>query len=230
MPLPPPTSPAAVTRIRVALVDDDPHFRLVVASVLARTGRHEVVATVGSAEEAMQWPPAIKPDVVLLDIGLPGRSGVELTDELAKKFPGVLAIMITGISEDAAVLEAIRAGAVGYVLKSAGTEAVVTAIDDALAGGAPMSPAIARRVLTLMQAVPAALPAESRDLAVLTAREREVLGLLAEGAGDKEIGDRLGMARSTVKNCLFAIYGKWRVKSRTAAAVKFVRAGGEGKR
>jgi len=220
------TLPVAVTRIRVALVDDDPHFRLVVASVLAGSGRHEVVATGGSAEEAAQWPAETKPDVALLDVGLPGCSGIELAGELAKKFPGVLCLMITGVSDDASLLDAIRAGAVGYVLKSADTTAVIAAIDDALAGGAPMSPAIARRVLALMQEAPAGLPATDSDLAPLTAREAEVLGFVAEGASDKQVGDKLGVSRSTVKNCLLAIYGKWRVKSRTAAAVKFVRAGG----
>lgn len=225
MPLPPSTLSAAITRIRVALVDDDAHFRLVVASVLAGSGRHEVVATVGSAEEALQWPAEIKPDVALLDVGLPGSSGVELAGELLKKFPRLLVLMITGVSDDAAVLDAIRAGAVGYVLKSAGTDMIVEAIDDVLAGGAPMSPAIARRVLALMQQTRGEPAPPAPDLAPLTPRETQVLALVAEGASDKAIGDRLGLARSTVKNCLLAVYGKWRVQSRTAAAVKFVRAG-----
>lgn len=213
-------------RIRVALVDDDPHFRLVMASVLGASGRHEVVATAASAEEAEQWTAEARPDVVLLDVGLPGRSGARLAGELAAKFPAALVIMVTGVRDDLPVVEAIRAGAVGYILKGADTAQIVGAIDDALAGGAPMSPAIARRVLGLMQAAPAARPGPEKELAALTAREAAVLALVAEGASDKEVGDRLGLARSTVKNCLLAIYGKWRVQSRTAAAVKFVRAGG----
>lgn len=227
MALPLSTLSSAATRIRVALVDDDPHFRLVVASVLAGSGRHEVAAAAGSAEEAAHWAPEIAPHVVLIDVGLPGRTGVELAGELAKKFPGALLIMVTGVRDDAVVLEAIRAGAVGYVLKDADTEDVVAAIDDALAGGAPMSPAIARRVLALMQAAPAGQPASPAELAALTARESEVLALVAEGASDKAVGEKLGVTRSTVKNCLLGIYGKWRVQTRTAAAVKFVRAGGK---
>lgn len=220
------SSPAAVTRIRVGLVDDDPHFRLVTASVLAASGRHEVVATAGSAEEALQWPVEAESDVALLDVGLPGRSGAELTGELLKKFPRTLVIMLSGVSDDSSVLDAIRGGAVGYVLKSADMGQVVEAIDDALAGGAPMSPSIARRVLGFMQAAPVARTSSEGELAVLTAREAGVLALVAEGASDKEVAEKLGLARSTVKNCLLAIYGKWRVQSRTAAAVKFVRAGG----
>jgi DNA-binding NarL/FixJ family response regulator len=215
--------PGAPIRIRVALVEDDGHFRLVVASVLGASGRHQVVATAGSAEEALQWPPDAKPDVALVDIGLPGKTGAELVGELLAKFPQTLVVMVTGVRDDLAVLEAIRAGAVGYVLKGADTDRIVAAIDDALAGGAPMSAVIARRVLGLMQAAPA--PSPTAELAVLTAREVEVLALVAEGASDKAVGEKLGLARSTVKNCLLSIYGKWRVKSRTAAAVKFVRAG-----
>lgn len=210
-------------RIRVALVDDDAQFRLVLASVLGASGRHEVVAAVGSAEEALEWPAALKPDVVLLDVGLPGRAGSAVAGELLAKFPGLLVLMVSGSRDDAVVLEAIRRGAAGYVLKSAELAPVLEAIDDALAGGAPMSPAIARQVLGLMRSAPAA-KRPAGELALLTAREAEVLALVAEGASDKDVAERLGVTRSTVKNCLFAIYGKWRVNSRTAAAVKFVRA------
>lgn len=223
---PPEAKPrSAGPRIRVALVDDDAHFRLVLASVLGASGRHEVVASAGSAEEALEWPAALKPDVALLDVGLPGRAGSLLAGDLLAKFPGLLVLMVSGSRDDVLVLEAIRHGASGYVLKSAELGPVIEAIEDALAGGAPMSPAIARQVLGLMRTAPAA-KRPAGELALLTAREAEVLALVAEGAGDKEVADRLGVTRSTVKNCLFAIYGKWRVNSRTAAAVKFVRAGG----
>lgn len=222
----PATKPVpAGPRIRVALVDDDAHFRLVVASVLGASGRHEVVASAGSAEEALTWSVSLRPDVALLDVGLPGRTGSLLAGDLLAKFPGVLVLMVSGARDDQVVLEAIRHGAAGYVLKGAQVDPILDAIDDALAGGAPMSPAIARQVLGLMRNAPPAQP-PAGDLAVLTAREAEVLALVAEGAGDKEVADRLGVTRSTVKNCLFAIYGKWRVNSRTAAAVKFVRARG----
>lgn len=210
-------------RIRVALVDDDAQFRLVLASVLGASGRHEVVAAVGSAEEALAWPATLKPDVVLLDVGLPGRAGSAVAGELLAKFPGALVLMVSGSRDDAVVLEAIRRGAAGYVLKSAELAPVLEAIDDALAGGAPMSPAIARQVLGLMRSAPAA-KRPTGELALLTPREADVLALVAEGASDKDVAERLGVTRSTVKNCLFAIYGKWRVNSRTAAAVKFVRA------
>jgi DNA-binding NarL/FixJ family response regulator len=215
-------------RIRVALVDDDPHFLLYLESVLGNSGRHEVVATAGSAEAAAAWPVATAPHVALLDIGLPGRAGSLLAGDLREKFPGTLVIMLTAQSDDLTVLEAVRGGAVGYLLKGADATDIVAAIDDALAGGAPMSPSIARKVLALMRAAPAA-KSPAAELARLTPRETEVLELVAAGAGDKEVAERLGLARPTVKNCLLGIYTKWRVSSRTEAAVKFVRAGGGAK-
>jgi DNA-binding NarL/FixJ family response regulator len=220
--------PAKFARIRVALVDDDPHFRLFLESMLGASGRHEVVAVAGSAEEAMAWPTTAAPHVALVDVGLPGRTGSLLAGDLLARFPGALIIMVSALRDDGPILEAIRGGAVGYVLKGADAAELVAAIDDALAGGAPMSPAIARRVLALMRAEPAAATSTA-ELARLTPRETEMLELVATGAGDKEVAEKLGVARPTVKNCLLGIYAKWRVSSRTEAAVKFVRAGGGSK-
>jgi len=217
--------PAPSTRIRVALVDDDPHFRLFLESLLGVSGRHEVVATAASAEEAIAWPKQPAPHVALVDVGLPGQSGSQMVGDLLAKFPGLLVIMVSAVSDDAVVMEAIRRGATGYVLKGVSGPEIIAAIDDALAGGAPMSPAIARKVLGLMRTAPA-VKDPAGDLARLTPRETEVLELVAAGAGDKEVAAQLGLARPTVKNCLLGIYAKWRVSTRTEAAVKFVRAGG----
>lgn len=220
----PPSRPANAARIRVALVDDDPHFRLYLESVFGASERHEVVATAGSAEEALTWPKEAAPHVALLDVGLPGRAGSLLAGDLGARFPGTLVVMVTASTDDAVVLDSIRGGAVGYLLKGASAAEIEAAIDDALAGGAPMSPSIARRVLGLMRRGTTVTRTPDNDLAALTEREHEVLEMVAAGAGDKEVADRLGVARSTVKNCLLGIYGKWRVSSRTEAAVKFVRA------
>jgi DNA-binding NarL/FixJ family response regulator len=113
-------------------------------------------------------------------------------------------------------------------LKSAGSAEIVEALDDAQAGGAPMSPSIAQRVLGLLREPVKAGgdKVEARELAQLTEREREVLALVANGDADKEICDKLGITRSTVKNHLTAIYDKWRVRSRTQAAVRFVKVTG----
>lgn len=215
-------------RIAVALVDDDPHFQLFLESVLEASPRHRVAATAGSAEEALRWGAEVVPHVALLDIGLPGRAGSALVGELLKKFPRLLVIMLTAQTNEEAILESVRAGAVGYLLKGVDEAEILAAIDDALAGGAPMTPAIARRVLALMRQAPEAAASAAKaeeagaaELASLTTRERDVLELVAGGASNKEIAERLGIAVSTAKNCLLAIYAKWRVRSRTEAAMKF---------
>lgn len=206
----------------MALVDDDPHFLLFLESVFAASPRHRVVATAASAEEAGAWAAGAPPHVALVDIGLPGRSGAALVAALVDKFPRLLVIMLTARSDEDVLLESIRAGAVGYLLKGVDEAEIHAAIDDALSGGAPMSPAIARRVLALMREAPgaAARGASAAELALLTPRERQVLELVAAGTANKEVAARLGLALSTVKNALLAIYGKWRVRSRLEATLK----------
>ncbi len=213
-------------RIAVVLVDDNPHYLLFLESALGASARHRVVATAGSADAAARWEARVAPHVALVDIGLPGRSGTALVAELLERFPQLLVIMLTARTNEEDILAAIRAGAVGYLLKGVDEAEIVAAIDDALAGGAPMTPAIARRVLALMQQAPAANPiaasaAAAAELGLLTPREREVLELVAAGASNKEVSERLGLALSTTKNFLLAIYAKWRVRSRTEAALKF---------
>lgn len=227
MPSPPSDSPV-IRRIQVAVVEDDAHFCLWLETLLEASPRHALVASAGSLAEALAWHSSPEPWVILVDVGLPDGSGTTLVAPLLQNFPHALVLMLTAVSDDAAILEAIRLGAGGYVLKGATKETLLDAIDDALAGGAPMSPAIARRVLALMRDTPAPAPARTSapagDLfAILSTREIEILDLVATGLGDKEVGDHLGMARSTVKNALLGIYQKWRVRSRTEAAVLFTR-------
>ncbi|WP_221029610.1 response regulator [Actomonas aquatica] len=210
-------------RVAVAVVEDDPHFRLFLESMLEASPRHRLVATAGSAVEALAWDPAVvTPHVLLVDVGLPDRSGAELVGELLARHEQALGLMLTAETDAAVVLQAVQSGANGYVLKGGREEDLLAAIDDALAGGAPMSPGIARKVLGLMRGGPTRKPEDAR-LAILTDRERDILERVAEGAVDKEIGDALGLSRSTVKNALLVIYQKWRVRSRTEAAVVFTR-------
>lgn len=213
-------------RVAVAVVEDDPHFRLFLESMLEASSRHRLVASAGSAAEALAWADDVRPHVILVDVGLPDRSGAELVSDLLAQQTGALALMLTAESAPGVVLQAIQGGAVGYVLKGGREEEILAAIDDALAGGAPMAPAIARKVLGLMREVPRApKPARSDDgqLAILTAREGDILERVSAGASDKELAAALGLSRSTVKNALLVIYQKWRVRSRTEAAVKFTR-------
>lgn len=216
-------------RARVALIEDDLPFRTYLAGLVAGSGRYEIIAQAASTEEAALWPATLAPRFALVDFALPRGTGAEATRQLLARFPGVSVIMLTGLSDDEALLDAIRAGAIGYVLKGTGSSAVLEALDDAAAGGAPMSPAIARRVLALMRepAAPAA-PAPSTpanpELRALTPREQDVLALVAGGATDKEAATQLGVSVSAVKQHLANIYAKWRVRSRTEAAIKFTTA------
>ena len=206
-------------------MEDDPHFRLFVASLLAASPRHRLAATAQSVAEVRAWPDDNDAAVVLVDSQLPDGRGAEVVAALVERYPQVLCVMLSGLSDEQTVLDAIRAGAVGYVLKGASAEMILEAINDALAGGAPMTPGIARKVLGLMKG-----GSQSRrdgavkgELSDLTPRELGVLELVAEGATDKEVSTRLAISTSTVKNTLLAVYAKWRVRSRTEAAVKFVR-------
>lgn len=221
------TLPPAPGLIRVGVVDDDERFRVYVESFFAASARHDLVLTAGSVAAAAAWPADRVPHVVLVDMRLADGEGPAVVRGLVAKYPGVLCLMLTGVSEPEPVLEAVKAGAVGYLLKGGGMEAIMAAIDDALGGGAPMSPAIARIVLGLMQgAVPAPSARQGAvevELNFLTARELAVLERVAEGATDKEVSEQLQISSSTVKNTLLSIYAKWRVRSRTEAAVKFVR-------
>jgi DNA-binding NarL/FixJ family response regulator len=150
--------------------------------------------------------------------------------ELLAKFPGLTVVMLTARGDDDAILDAIKAGASGYITKGASSSEVITALDDALGGGAPMSPAIARRVLALMRDAPSPAAQTSAQrvhgapLPPLTPREHDVLALVAAGASDKEAASRLGVSVSAVKQHLANIYTKWRVRSRTEAAIKFTQA------
>lgn len=213
-------------RVAVAVVEDDPHFRLFLESMLESSSRHRLVASAGSAAEALAWADDVRPHVILVDVGLPDRSGAELVGDLLAQQTGALALMLTAESAPSIVLQAIQGGAVGYVLKGGGEEVILAAIDDALAGGAPMAPAIARKVLELMRSAPVAVekaPAIDAQLAILSEREVDILERVANGASDKELAAALELSRSTVKNALLVIYQKWRVRSRTEAAVKYTR-------
>lgn len=219
--------PREVGKTAVGLVEDDVPYRTYLETLLEGSGGYAVVAAANSAEEALQWPAGVSPALLLVDVLLPGRSGATAVKDFLVRWPAAKVIMLTGRDGDEPVLEAVRAGAAGYLLKNTSSSEILEAMDDVVAGGAPMSPAIARRVLALLRG-PSGAGTSEADLALLTEREREVLALVADGRADKEICERLGVTRSTVKNHLTAIYDKWRVRSRTQAALRFVKITGGG--
>jgi DNA-binding NarL/FixJ family response regulator len=205
------------TPIRVGVVEDDPNMRGNLARLLNETEGFACVAKCASAEEAFETIPLKKPDVVLMDIGLPGRDGIQCVAELRQKMPEVLVIMLTIEENVDRVFESLKAGATGYLVKLAQSEAILDAISEVHAGGAPMSSSIARRVVTAFRP-----PASTDDPeAVLSPREQDVLALLAKGNRAKAVAEQLGVTYFTVNSYVRKIYKKLHVRSHAEAVAKY---------
>ncbi len=203
--------------IKVAIVEDKIGIREHWDQLLRSTPGFECVGVCASAEMALRELPAKAPDVVLMDINLPGTSGIKCTARLRQVLPGVRIVMVTVYGDAQNIFEALQAGASGYLLKRASDAELLQAIAGVMQGGGPMSGEIARRVIESFQrpAAPAGVEAQ------LTPRESEVLSLTARGFASKEIADQLGISVRTVSLHLQHIYEKLHVRSRTEAAAKY---------
>lgn len=211
------------TPVRVLLVDDHTLFRSGVRALLARQTSIEVVGEADSGAEGVKLATIVQPDVVLLDLNMPGLSGVETLQLLLQDTPQRAVVMLT-VSEDADDLAmALRAGARGYLLKNIDAAFLVTAIQRAAAGESVMSEAMTTKLMQQFRAG-AAAPLPS-DEARLTPREREILACLARGESNKEIARRLDLAESTVKIHVQNILKKLGLSSRVQAAVYAVEHG-----
>jgi DNA-binding NarL/FixJ family response regulator len=204
--------------IRVAIVEDDSQVRDSLRVLIHGAPGFCCVGTHPSAEKALLGLPDERPDVVLMDIGLPGMSGIQAVGCLKKLLPNVPVLMLTVYEDADRIFEALRGGASGYLLKRTAPAALLQAIVEIRDGGSPMSPTIARRVVRHFQDEgPSPRPPEN-----LTPREQEILSLLAQGQLYKEIADRLDIGIETVRSHLSSIYAKLHVRSRTEAVVKFL--------
>ena len=204
--------------LRVSLVEDDRVTRESLAALIARADDLECLATYANAEDAMRNVPKKLPDVLLVDINLPGRSGIECVAALKAAHPKLQVLMLTTYDDTENIFESLRAGASGYLLKRTPSAEIIAAIREVAGGGSPMSTHIARKVVTHFHPGRSATP----EMQTLTPREHEILTLLARGLHYKEIADQLGISTSTVRAHLHAIYGKLHVQSRTEAVVKFL--------
>lgn len=210
-------------RTKVAIVEDDFRIRSNLAAMLRTTDDFDCVADYATAEEALEKLPVCRPQVVLMDIHLPGISGIECVRRLAalESMPQIL--MLTSYQDSPAIFSSLRAGACGYLLKPVRTSQLITALRDVVSGGAPMSSSIARQVVECfrnppsIEATAVALPAATHGL---TPREREILQFLSEGYLYKEISDRLSISYSTVRTHIERIYEKLHVQSRSQAVAK----------
>jgi len=205
-------------RIKVSIVEDNRGTRESLSELLARAPMLRCVGAYPSGEEALRHIPTEQPDVVLMDINLPGMSGIECVTRLKERLPKTQVLMLTTYDESDLIFDSLRRGASGYLLKNMPPAELIQAVEQVHAGGAPMSMQIARKVVSHFQRI--TQPAS--DVERLTKREQEILGLLAKGFLYKEIADQLGISLSTVRAHLHTIYEKLHVQSRTEAVVKFL--------
>jgi DNA-binding NarL/FixJ family response regulator len=202
--------------INVAIVEDDPRVREGLAKLIQRADGFALVGVYGDGETALAQIPQRKPDVVLMDIKLPGMSGIECVRGLKAAFPSVQIIMLTVYDEVGQLFNSLMAGACGYLLKRTPSDKLLEAITEARMGGAPMTRTIARKVVQYFQQAGAA----RTEASVLSKREQETLALLAEGFRYKEIADKMGITFNTVRVYVHGIYQKLHVTSRTEALNK----------
>lgn len=208
--------------ITVAIVEDNETVRHTLGELIDATAGFRCVCTCATAKEAAIEIPRLRPEVVLMDIHLPGESGISCTARLKARMPEMQVIILTVYKDTELILRALKAGASGYLLKRAQTDEVLRAITEVRTGGAPMTGEIARLVVQSFQSNSTAGLEEQG----LSRRESEILGLLAEGITNKEIAFRLGISADTVRTHLGRIYEKLHVQGRTEAVSKYLKAGG----
>jgi DNA-binding NarL/FixJ family response regulator len=203
--------------IHVGIVEDNRSVRENLAEFIEGTPGFSCVAACASAEEALRQLTAVHLDVALVDINLPGKSGVEFVREFRGLCPATQVIMLTVEAESARVFESLKAGATGYLVKHVAAEEILDAIREVHTGGAPMSSQVARMVVGTFREPS---PARTSDVQ-LSARETEILGLLAKGHRSKEIADALGIGAGTVNTHVRHIYEKLHVRSRAEAVARY---------
>ncbi|MCX8090783.1 MAG: response regulator transcription factor [Verrucomicrobiae bacterium] len=207
--------------ITVAIVEDSAGVRENWARLINAASGFKCVGTFASGEAALKALPSLRPDVVLMDINLPGLSGIECTARLKELLPETQILMVTVHGDNERVFAALQAGASGYLLKRTRADELLEAISEVMRGGAPMTGEIARMVIASFRR-PASTP--GLEAARLTPREEEILALLTQGYSNKEIADRLSVSFDTVRTHLRHVYEKLHVRSRTEAATKYLRA------
>jgi DNA-binding NarL/FixJ family response regulator len=204
--------------IRVGIVEDDRRVRENLALLIDSAPGFSCAAACASAEEALRRLPDTNPQVVLMDIHLPGQSGIECVARLRRRLPQTQVIMLTVEEDTEQVFESLKAGATGYLVKHVAPEEILEAVAEVHRGGAPMSSLIARRVVTAFRQAPRSGGSDD----CLTAREAEILRLLAKGNRSKEIAEALQIGPGTVNTHVRHIYEKLHVRSRAEAVARFL--------
>ena len=206
--------------VTVAVVEDDAELRATLRTLLERGPGTRCVGVCASAEEALVQLPDLMPQVILMDINLPQASGIDCVRQLAPQLPQALIIMLTVFDATEVVVEALQAGAIGYLRKPTDSVHLLAAIEDALAGGAPITSSIARCLLQTFRRP--SLDASEVGAAGLSTREYEILQRLAKGFQHKEISADLQIGISTVRSHVATMYRKLQVRSRSQAVAKYM--------
>ncbi len=205
--------------IRIVIVEDDAQIREGLSYLIQNSPGFCCSGCYGEAELFLENIRTDQPDVVLMDIGLPGMSGIECVTRLKADFPGIQVIMLTVYDDDQAIFNSLQAGSTGYLLKKTPPVKLLEAIDDVYKGGSPMSSSIARQVVNAFNR-----PASAKSgVEELSTREMEILDFLSRGFLYKEIAKELFISIETVRTHIHHIYEKLHVRSRTEAAVKFLK-------
>ena len=211
--------PPLPARVGVALVEGQKDLCQIWVRIIDSFDGFQCVCTCGSGEDAVAAIPSTRPDLILIDIGLPWMSGIECTRRLKVLLPTTPIVILTVLDDDDWVFRALEVGADGYLLKRSKPADVQAALLDVLAGGAPMSSAVARRVVRALHRHQAG--ARPRDNARLSACQMEVLRLLSRGLSDKEIAEQLGLGIDTVRGHQRTIYQEFHLQCRTEAVVDY---------
>ena len=201
---------------RIVLVDDHELVRIGLKSLLERHPQFDVVGEASSAREALEQVESLKPDVVVMDIRLPGTSGIDACEQIVNRFPETKVLMLTSYAEDEMLFSAIRAGASGYVLKQIGSEDLIKAIESVGRGEALLDPAVTQRVFQEVRR--AVKEEEASAFSHLSQQEKHVLLLVSEGKTNREIAKNLFLGEGTVRNYVSSILSKLSVNNRAEAA------------
>ena len=204
--------------LRVLIADDHPLFRKGMRALLTATADTEVVGEATTGQEATELAAALQPDVILMDLQMPGINGIEATRQILHTSPHIRILVVTLFEDDASIFTALRAGARGYVLKDAKEEEMLRAIRAVGSGEAIFSPAIATRLMDFFAASRSAVPKEI--FPALTEREREILQMIARGRTNNDIAQELALSSKTVGNYVSNIFSKLQVADRAQAIIR----------
>lgn len=204
--------------LRVLIADDHPLFRKGMRALLTATPGAEVVGEATTGQEAIELAAALQPDVILMDLQMPGINGIEATRQILHTSPNIRILVVTLFEDDASIFTALRAGARGYILKDAQEEEMLRAIRAVGSGEAIFSPAIATRLMDFFAAPQPAVPKEI--FPTLTEREREILQMIARGRTNNDIAKELALSSKTVGNYVSNIFSKLQVADRAQAIIR----------